>query len=156
MIQVGYRKLRSGDWGIAGPAGMREGDRVRAVRKNGGAQIVTVGRIVFKGSDVTIAEMIRDSDDRRTDEDRDPEARAAAVHRAWKSSRNGADRYIDVTIESSGADVMRTCGAGTRPSGTPPRAARWRTADRVPTRSGRRADAAADSQGSRNSPRTAR
>jgi hypothetical protein len=78
MIEVTYRKIqRTGEWGICGPAGMREGDRVRAVRKSGGSQIVTVGAIVWTGGGKVIAEMIRDSDARDSRRDSDPEARAA-------------------------------------------------------------------------------
>lgn len=49
-----WTKLRSGEWGIKGQR-LNAGEQVTVIKRNGGSQVVTVGRVVWEGSGVAIA-----------------------------------------------------------------------------------------------------
>lgn len=53
---VGYTKLKSGDWGVKGPADVvKAGATVTVVKKSGETRQERIGRVVWTGSGVSIA-----------------------------------------------------------------------------------------------------
>ena len=55
-----WKKLRSGDWGIVGPAAdIVEGQTVTVTKKSGEAKTVTVGRVIWSNDTTAIATVTR-------------------------------------------------------------------------------------------------
>lgn len=51
-----YLRLKSGQWALRG-AGLREGETVTVERRDGSRKTETVGRIIWEGSGVTVAQI---------------------------------------------------------------------------------------------------
>jgi hypothetical protein len=99
-MAVTYRKLKSGEWGVAGPPGeITPGAVVTVQKASGDTKQETVGRILFSNAEVAIASVVRENR-RNGDPNTGPvvgQVRAAPRRRvrcgecdAWKPAGTGA------------------------------------------------------------------
>lgn len=65
--EIGFTRLRSGEWGIKGPANrIRVGSSVYAEQRSGKRTVVKVTRIIWTGADTAIAAIEQDAKTRTT------------------------------------------------------------------------------------------
>lgn len=50
-----YTKLKTGAWGLRGPASMKSGETVTVSKKSGELQQVTVGKVIWTGNGIALA-----------------------------------------------------------------------------------------------------
>jgi hypothetical protein len=61
-MNVSFKKLRNGDWGLTGPSeSLKEGFPVVVTRADGKTTRVTCGKVLWRGAGVAIAEVAKDS-----------------------------------------------------------------------------------------------
>lgn len=104
-----FTKLRSGNWGVRVPFQVAPEDIVTVTKKSGTTKNVVIGKIVWRGKGVAIAEII-------------PEPRYQGAGHAKPAARK-SDTYNtgDYRITASGEHQVKVMG---------PRGMYWRKADK--------------------------